>query len=538
MSLSEPEPLVVSVHPPETRTSNPSLAEEAAHLLGRGTIIMIASTFAFFGLSFVGYVVAARILPVSDWGMFNLGVAFTSFLSVVIILGLNSAVARSLVLERTPQGQYAIVRWSLWVSGLLSVGASITTFLLAGTLAGLFHNPGLTGVFELLAASVGLGAITPMFCAVFQGFQDMLPNALFNQMLNPGIFLVLVVGLLRLGWGLEGALVAYLVADVFGFVGSVLYYQQRLHRHIPRESQGKGRPRGALWTSAIALWGIGSLAFITAYADTLILGAYHSALAVGFYSTAMALARTLLIAGAALTFVFLPLSARLWREGQVGPLRTAYTVAARWILIVSIPLFLLFLLLPSESVTAIFGMKYLPAAVALQVLSVTACVSSVAGPSNACLAGMARDRAQLASAGLCALTNVLLSFALIPGYGVLGAAIAWGVARALYPVSNLVILYRDYGIHPFRPVLWRPLILTVGVAAPVFLAVRLFTPETWVVYPLFFVGLGVFLGSMIATRSFLPDDLVFVRAAERLLGIRFARLRAFVALRSAASGSA
>jgi O-antigen/teichoic acid export membrane protein len=536
MTPSEEEPFAAPLAGTPAPDDSTSLAEETSRLMGRGTMIMIASTLAFFTLTFAGYVIAARILPVTEWGKFSLGVAFTSFLSVVIILGLNNAVARTLVLEPTPQGRYAIVRWSLWVSAGLSIAASIATYFLATPISLLFHEAGLVPVLQILAASVGLGAITPMFCAVFQGFQDMLPNALFNQVLNPAVFLVLVVGLLVLGWGLEGALVAYLVADILGFAASVLYYQRRIHRHLPVELRGHGRPSRVLWLSAIALWGVSSLAFITAYADTLFLGAYRSVLDVGYYSTAMTLARTLLLAGSALTFVFLPLAARLARQRQIGLLRTAYTVATRWILVVSIPLFLLFFLLPSESVTAIFGAKYLPAAGALQLLSLTAFVASLVGPSNACLAGLERDRAQLASAGFSAVTNVALSFALIPTYGVIGAAIAWGVARALYPLACLVILYRDYGIHPFRPILVRPLALTLGITAPVFLAVRLLISATWVVYPLFFVALGVFLVSMLVTRSFLPDDLVFVRAGERILGVRFSRLRALVRDRSALPG--
>ncbi|MGI0052835.1 MAG: polysaccharide biosynthesis C-terminal domain-containing protein, partial [Thermoplasmata archaeon] len=440
-----------------------------------------------------------------------------------------------LVLERDPSNQYAIVRWSLWVSGALSIGASIATFVFAAPLAGLFHEPALTPVLEILAASVGLGAITPMFCAVFQGFQDMLPNALFNQVLNPAVFLVLVVGLLFLGWGLLGALVAYLVADLLGFVACVFYYLRRRDRHLPRTTRAAARPPSVLWTSSIALWGVGSLAFVTAYADTLLLGAFRPAVDVGYYSAAMALARTLLLSGAALTFVFLPLSARLARANEIDVLRVSYTVAARWILIVAIPLFLLFVLLPTESVSAIFGPKYVPAAAALWVLSIAAFVSAVIGPSNACLAGLARDRALLISAGASAAANVALSLALIPTYGFLGAAVSWGVARALYPVWSLAILYRDYRIHPFRPAFWRPLLVTLGITVPVFLTIRLFLPESWIVYPLFFLGLGVFFASLAVTRSFVPDDLVLVRAGERILGVPLPRLRGIVTGRLAAS---
>ena len=108
---------------------------------------------------------------------------------------------------------------------------------------------------------------------------------------------------------------------------------------------------------------------------------------------------------------------------------------------------------------------------------------------------------------------------------------AWGVARALYPASNLLILYRDYGVHPFRPILLRPLLVTLAIAIPVFLAVPYFTSANWVVYPLFFVGTGIFVAVLIGTRSLVADDLIFVSALEKISRRPLPGLRSFVARR-------
>ncbi|MCI4365244.1 MAG: flippase [Thermoplasmata archaeon] len=508
-----------------------SLGEEMSRRVNRGTLILVSSTICFFALNFIGRVATARSISLTQWGLFNLGVSFTALLSTLILLGLNNAVARSLAHEENPAEQRSIVRWSLWVSAAVSGTAAVLTFLLASQIAGIFHDPALRGVLELLSISVAMGAITPVFAAVFQGFHDVLPNALFNQVVNPAVFVVFVLGLLALGWGLNAAIVAYVIADIAGFVGCVWYYAIRIRHHLPHDPAPIGYPRRQLWSLSLALWGLSSLAFLTAYADTLILGAYRSAADVGDYSTAMSLARTLLLGGSTLTFVFLPVAARLSRERAYEGLRKAYTIAARWILVLSIPLFLLFLLLPSQSVIALFGRRYAAAAFPLQLLALTAFASSIIGPANACLAGIGRNRAQLTSAMLSAATNLALSFLLIPTYGVLGAAIAWGVARALYPASNLLILYRDYGVHPFRPVLVRPLLVTLALTVPLFLAVPWITGASWVVFPLFFVAIGVFLGVLIGTRSLVPDDLIFVAALEKLRRRRLPRLRAFMASR-------
>ncbi len=505
------------------------IGAEMAQRVNRGTLILVLSTLCFFALNFVGRLATARSVSLTDWGLFNLGVSFTALLSTIILLGLNNAVARSLAHEKDPVEQRKIVRWSIGVSALISAVASVLTYVFAVPIAGVFHDPALAGVLYLLAISVGMGAITPVYAAVFQGYHDVLPNALFNQVVNPAVFVVFVLGLLYLGWGLNAAIVAYVVADVAGLIGCVWYYYARIGRHLPDTVRSRGPPRPELWSLSLALWGLSSLAFVTAYADTLILGAFWSAADVGYYSTAMSLARTLLLGGSTLTFVFLPVAARLSREGAYTALRSAYTIAARWILVLSIPLFLLFLILPSQSVIALFGHRYAAAAFPLQLLAITAFASSIIGPSNACLAGIGRNRAQLTSATLSAATNIVLSFTLIPTYGVLGAAIAWGVARALYPASNLLILYRDYGVHPFRPILVRPLVTTLALAIPLFLLVGYLSPVNWVVYPLFFVGTGLFVAVLIGTNSLVPDDLIFVSGLEAVARRPLPGLRRFVA---------
>jgi O-antigen/teichoic acid export membrane protein len=516
---------------PESSAPPAKGPDELTRKVNRGTLILVTSTVCFLALNFIGRLAVARTVSLSQWGLFNLGVSFTALLSTLILLGLNNAVSRSLAHETNPSEKRAIVRWSLLVSGGVAATAAAATFLLAGQLAAVFHDPELRGVLELLCVSVAMGAVTPVFGGIFQGFHDVLPNALFNQILNPAIFVVLVLGLLTLGWGLTAALVAYVVAAVSGFAACVWYYTSRIERHLPPDSNPVHRPHPQLWSLSVALWGLSSLAFVTAYADTLILGAFWSPDYVGFYSTAMSLARTLLIGGSSLTFVFLPLAARLSREGEYSALRKAYTIAARRILVLSIPLFLLFLLLPTQTVNALFGHRYAEAAVPLQLLAITAFASSIIGPSNACLAGIGRNRAQLSSATLSATTNLVLSFSLIPTYGVVGAAVAWGVARALYPASNLLILYRDYGVHPFRPVLVRPLAVTLAVAVPLFLAIPYVTQANWVIFPLFFVGTGIFVAVLILTRSLIPDDLVFVSVLEKVSRRPLPGLRAFIVQR-------
>jgi O-antigen/teichoic acid export membrane protein len=518
---------------PASEPSSAELLQESLNSVSKGTTILVVSTAVFLGLGFVGRVLAARDLPVALFGEFNLGVSFTTLLSIVILLGLSQALARMIAYEHDAGERRTLIRWAIAVSSISSVVGSVATFYLAHPLAALFSNPALVFVFQLLAISVGFGAITPVFAAIFQGFQDVLPNAIFNQVVNPALFVVFVVLLLYLHLGLTGVLIAYVIADAVAFVGIVFYTAHYLPRVVPPAAQGPARPNSMLWVLTISLWGVTSLGYVTGYADTIILGVFRPVLLVGYYSTSMTLARVLLLAAQSLTFIYLPMTARLARMNAHAALRSTYITATRWILVLTFPLFLLFVFAPNLTIDALFGAKYGPAAVSLQYLAIAAFVSNVVGPVNACLSGLGLARTQLWTSTTSATVNLVLSFSLIPTFGVIGASVAWGIARGLYPGLGLAALHRTLGITPFRRVLLLPVAVTLAIGIPVFVIIEQLHAPHWVVVPLYFFGSGLYVASLIVTNCLLPGDLATVVAAERTLRTPLPRLRRLIERRSA-----
>ncbi len=509
------------------------LLQDALESVSKGTTILVVSIVTFLGLSFLGRIAAARALPVAQFGEFNLGVSFTTLLSILILLGLNQALARMLAWEHDAGERRTLIRWSIWVASIASIAGSVFVFICAPSIAALFHNPALIFVFELLAISVGFGAITPVFTSIFQGFHNVVPNALFNQIINPVLFVVFVYLLLYVHLGLTGVLLAYVIADAAGFVGAVVYTARYLPRIVPPTARGPPRPKPLLWILTVSMWGVASLGFITGYADTLILGVYHSALLVGYYSTSITMTRVILLAAQALTYIYLPMTARLARLQAHDALRSTYVTATRWILVMTFPMLLLFVFAPNLTIDALFGAKYGPAALSLQFLALAAFLSNVVGPVNACLGGLGQARTQLWTSSTAAATNLVLSFALIPTFGILGATAAWAIARGMYPGLGLAALNRGWGITPFRRVLLLPVAVTLVIGAPVFEIVQQLHPNHWFVIPLFFFGSALYIFALIVTKSLLPGDLATVGAAEHVLGRPLPRIRQLLQRRMA-----
>jgi O-antigen/teichoic acid export membrane protein len=496
--------------------------------VGKGTTALMVSTALLFLFNLIGRVTVAREFTVGAWGEFNLGVSLSGLLTLVAMLGLANAIARAISYEKDPAEQWAIIRWGLTISLVSSVLGTVAMYILAPDFAIWFHNSGLTIVFQLFALSVGFTVMANILAAIFQGFEDASPNAWFNQVVAPGGFVVALFIALFLHVGFDGVLWAYAIGQGLALVLISVYTWRRLPKLVPHVGLPKKRPKPGLWTLSFALWGVSSLAVITGYFDTLVLGVFRPSTAVGLYSAATTLARVLLAANLALTYIYLPVAARLVRDGDFETLRRTYATSTRWIILFMVPLLLLFCFDPALSLTAIFDQSYTGASISLVILSIGSFVSVAVGPVNATLAGMAASRILLISMAASAIANVGLSLALIPSTGILGASIAWSVARIIYPGIGTATLWISHRVTPFQAHFTRPLVWTLILGSPVYLLASFLHLATWWVVPLYFFGVALFLAALLATRSVDRGDMIAAAALEQILHRPMPRLRAFL----------
>jgi O-antigen/teichoic acid export membrane protein len=506
----------------------PESHQTALDSLGRGTAVLIAGTFALLLLSFLGRVELARRLSVEDFGDFNLGLSLAGLLSLLALLGLHQAIARTIAERPDPALRRLLIRWAAVVTTIAATVTSVAVYFLAPDIAAIFNsgnNATLTVVFQMFSVTIGLTLLCTFLGSVFQGFEDAVPYAFLNQGVQPGAFLVFLVILIYFHLTLTTALVAWVLSNIVTFVALVIYTFRRLPRHLPKGPVATTLPSG-LWALSLSLWGVTTLIYITGYADTLILGVFRPETQVGIYSAVLTLGRLILVAAAAVTFIFLPVSARLWGEGNVESIRSTYLTAGRWVLIFTAPLFLVFALFPTDSLTTVFGSSYAPGALALIIVTVSALASVAFGPVNATMAGLAMTRPLIIATAVSAVLNIVLSFTLIPTYGLIGAAIAWSAARIAYPAAGAYALADTHRIHSLDREFLLPLGIALGVGIPLFGVLAFLPHPVWIVYPLYFVGVGIFVGAILITHSVHEGDLVMIGLGERVLGRKLPRLRA------------
>jgi stage V sporulation protein B len=483
----------------------------------RGTLIVAVAGFLLVVFTFFSRVLLVRS-PAADWNSFSLELTYATILSTVGTLGLPNAVARALPHASSDAQRRTIVRTSILATLAASVALVAAIWLTAPALARDLGIPDLRLGFQFFSVAIAAALFSGLLAAIFRGYAEVLPNALFVQIGNPALFLLyLVVAAQRPFGGITytSALVSYVAATATTLGLFVLYAVRRLPHRLPAgphapESRGELlRFTAPLFVSAVAL-------VLAGQGDTVVLSAYHST-DVGLYTASLTLARLLGVGVSSAAFIFLPVATRFLRRENPEGVRVMYATITKWLLAISIPLVLLFVLVPQRSLGFVYGPSYSTVVLPLQLSVLGAFTASVLGPAAATLIAFGRVRLVAINSVVCGAVDLGVALALVPTLGYVGSAVAWGLATALYAGLSIAELAIADGVHPFRRDYAVPFVTT---AVPAALIVFLFRAELreWMLPPLAIAIGGAFVLSVFVTRSIDQGDRLLLQAVEGMLG--------------------
>jgi O-antigen/teichoic acid export membrane protein len=411
-------------------------------MLARAVSLNVAGQLGGFAVSFVSAILIARLLGPSDRGL--LAIMLTVATVAVALAGAGLASSVQYFASRRETSQPALLGNSLLYGAVLAA-VFVPVFLVArGPLGDLLAH-GRGGLVWVLAA-----AIVPLTFLDFTTAGQLcgrLQFELWNVLLVAARLLTLVCVALLVGvasLGVPGAIVATGAASLFVIVVSCVTLMR------------EGRPRfDARLLAQEVLYGaraqVGQLfQFLNYRFDLLILSLFSSLAAVGYYAVAQTLAELVIYLGTAFQISVLPLVSRF--EGDERQAATTQA-AVRHHGVLALGVIALNALLAPLVLLFGYGDAFRPALVPLLVLLPGMWFLGTGNLISADLRGRGRPGLASLLKGAAAVVTVGLDFALIPRFGVIGAAVASSVAYAFFGVLSLVTLARLSGVPVRRLVL-------------------------------------------------------------------------------------
>jgi O-antigen/teichoic acid export membrane protein len=193
-----------------------------------------------------------------------------------------------------------------------------------------------------------------------------------------------------------------------------------------------------------------------------------------------------------------------------------YQATTAWLILLTWPIYLLVLVYGSQ-VLGIFGHSYRAGYPVMVVLCISQLVGAVFGQVDIVLITAGKSSWSMLNGLLVMITNVGLDIYLIPRYGILGAAIAWGTAITVSNVVPLIQLAVVFRLQPVGRGTIIAVVLTGASFCAVPLAIRAALGSSWAS-----LAAAVTLGSLLMGAGMLQ-----FRGALKLQGLaRVPRLRA------------
>jgi O-antigen/teichoic acid export membrane protein len=410
-------------------------------------------------LAFVTQVILARMFGAAQLGFYVLGISLLQGVNVLSTFGMDSVVVRYVALYRA-EGDAARVRGTiLLVLGVtfgLSFALSAVMFAGAGFLADVvFEKPFFEDVIR--AFSVATPFFTLMTVALYatQGFKTVKYATYVQEVLRPLINLMLVVVSYLLGAQILGAIAAYVLSMAIA-AATALYYLRRLFpKLLDRATPAKFEARKLVGASGPIMI-TKTTAYVNGWAMIWVMGAFASARDVGIFNAAF---RTAVLSGLVLlafSGIFAPIVSDLYKRGSLDQLGRLYKDVSRWIFTGSLAVFLLMVFL-AKDVLALFGEEFVVGWPVVIVVSTAQLFSSSVGLTGRMLTMTGNEKRSMWARIIATAVTLAGGVALIPLYGLIGAAVAAATGLIAWNALTLFAVRRLLGFWPYNRQYFKPL---------------------------------------------------------------------------------
>jgi O-antigen/teichoic acid export membrane protein len=464
---------------------------------GRLAEVARGSTLNLVGAAFSGATTVAFTVIVTRTFSMPLAGAFFTAISLFLIaetaatlggyVGLVNFIAglRSLGQENRIS---AIFRAAIVPVTVVSVAAAAVMFLTGGQLtrivlgghlghAGANQAAVITSL-RWLAIALPFAALLDTLLGATRGYRAMQPTVVIDRLGRSGLQVlgVLVaavagaVGLLAPLWAAP-----YLPAAVLAWLWLRRIRPQRgLHRvgqpgrkgrRHPAAPARASRPVPTAWAGLASkqltradFWGfwrftapraLAALAQVTIQRlDIVLVAIMRGPAAAAIYTAATRFLVAGQFANAAISMAAQPRFAELFTVGHRREVNSVYQATTAWLMLLTWPLYLLAMIFGPEVLT-VFGHSYRAGGTVMVILGGAMLLATACGQVDMVLIASGRSSWSLMNGLLAVGANVGLDLALIPRYGIAGAAIGWAVAIALTNVVPLIQLAAVFRVHPF-----------------------------------------------------------------------------------------
>ena len=485
--------------------------------ISRQSGIFFAGTVFSVGIGYVFKVYLARVLGARDLGVYALGMTLVGFLSIFNGMGLPQSAVR-FVASYAAANKFPQLHALLWRGAglLLAVNAVFAViFLGVGRWIAIrfYHAPLLVHYLPWFALTMLTGAVTFFYSKVLAGYRDLTRRTVITNFVGSPLMMLLSVFLISRGLGLQGYLMAQVLSAAVVCL-LLVYVVRQLTPLSARFSANHGARLGReVWSFSAAMLGIGLMEFLMMQVDKVALGYYRGAREVGIYSVAAAVVVYVPLALSSVNQIFSPTISDLHTRGEHALLGRLFQSLTKWVIGLTLPLACVIIVF-ARPLMRIFGPDFEAGWPILIIGTLGQLVNCGVGSVGFLLLMSGNEKRLIKVQTLMTIVMVVLSAALVPLWGIVGAAVAAAITNVGMNALNLIQARQALGLTPYNRSyvhLLPPAAAVVGVTLLLKKNSSLFVHD-WIAVGVALILAYVFFGAIYMMFGLDVDDRLIARA--------------------------
>ncbi|MEA4957231.1 hypothetical protein SDC9_08465 [bioreactor metagenome] len=462
----------------------------------KNTSWLLTSQIITSVFGFVWVVILMRYLGVSDFGIMNFAISFTTIMSIFTDLGISTYVTRDL--SRSPELSQKYIGNAIPLKIFLSTLTFIVTLAILFIMDYDILTKEVVLVFALQTIFLNMGWL---FNGVFQAFGKMKYQAI-GIIINSSLILLGSILLTYFNLGLMAVALTYMAGSLITLI--YLYINLRDKITIP-----KFQINFNFWKKSVkeaVPFGITSI-FTTIYymIDTVMISFIVGSFAVGIYSSAYKIITVFTTIYMVYNYVVFPLMSKFYKNSE-DLLKISYEKSVKYLVLIMLPFAIGITIYSQDIIVLICGKNYILAESVLKILIWNVLFVMVNGASTNLLNSSGNELAVTKINGLACLINVILNIFLIYYLSYIGASIATVITGiVVFALMMYIILKNSY--RPNKNLIYEIFKICISglILAVVLLILNL---SMWLALP---IAIIVYLAGIYLTKSLDSTDKFIIR---------------------------
>lgn len=438
-------------------TNNRIETDKSLKLLAKSSIIVFIAILLSKIFTYLYRAIVARYYGPEIYGLLALSLVIVGWFRLFGGFGLADGLLRFISFYRGKKKK-DVIKYLIKTSGkfllMSSIISALVLFFSADFIAeNLFHNQQLGVFLRWFSISIPVILLGGIFITTLRAYEKIAWFSFIENLVGNFVKVALLALLIFIGLRSQQSLALSYTAGFLAILLISYIVCKPILKSINKKESKNKNPKKAFknllsYSLPLVFFSLTFSAF--GWVDIVLLGIFRGAEEVGFYDAAMPIALLMLIFKDIFTYLFFPLVTKEYAKKNYLIVKQLSKQITKWVFILSVPFFVLLLVFPEFFIRILFGSEYLVAANALRLISIGVFFTTTLEVARDLLSIKGKSKTILIDVLVALLLNIGLNLALIPSYGINGAALATSISIVFLQSLYLYQSRKYMSVNPLQ----------------------------------------------------------------------------------------